>query len=290
METKYYYMIGLPSSGKTTFLAAFTYMLLEQTEAVLLHMNPEDKQEGLTEEFKKQIDKWTKFEPLDHTEVGQIHKMKYTLRDAENVKYILEVPDRSGETFDDIIKDRYIEDDMKEDWRRADEILFFLHLDRMDIGDREELLTEMPRETQELLSQEKKTEGVKEKSNEKPPMFPGQYKVVELLQILCDMRKVPLKVKFILSAWDSIEKNSEKKGTLFPEKVFSEKLPFIYQFMNSNKDSFLVQYWGVSAQGSDLADEKEIEQMSYAVEPMERVKVADPMGEISYDLSKIFMV
>ena len=30
--------------------------------------------------------------------------------------------------------------------------------------------------------------------------------------------------------------------------------------------------------------------MSYAVESMERVKVADPMGEISYDLSKIFMV
>lgn len=297
METKYYCMIGLPSSGKTTFLAAFTYMLLEQTEAVELHMNPGEKQEGLTDEFRKQIDKWTNFEPLDHTGVGQEHRMKYTLCDVENMRYILEVPDSSGETFDAILEDRYIEDDIKAEWNRAEEILFFLHLDRMDIGDKEELLTEMPKNIQEFLAQKEKSKGEKEeskngkgKSKEKPPMLHGQFAVVELLQILCDVCEGQLKIKFILSAWDRIEKNIEKKGTLIPEDIFSDRMPFVYQFINSNRDSLLVQFWGVSAQGSDLTDEEEIEQMSYAVEPMERVKVVDPMGEVSYDLSKIFMV
>ena len=106
MDTKYYYMMGLPASGKTTFLVAFTYMLLEQTEKVCLHMKPQDVQEGLTEEFKKEIERWTNFESLHHTGVGQVHKMKYTLYDADGVRYILEVPDRSGETFDAIIRDR----------------------------------------------------------------------------------------------------------------------------------------------------------------------------------------
>lgn len=69
MDTKYYYMMGLPASGKTTFLVAFTYMLLEQTEKVCLHMKPQDVQEGLTEEFKKEIERWTNFESLHHTGV-----------------------------------------------------------------------------------------------------------------------------------------------------------------------------------------------------------------------------
>lgn len=45
----------------------------------------------------------------------------------------------------------------------------------------------------------------------------------------------------------------------------------------------------MSAQGSDFQAPDEIEKMSYAVEAMERVKVVDPMGKISYDLSKIFI-
>lgn len=88
MDTKYYYMMGLPASGKTTFLVAFTYMLLEQTEKVCLHMKPQDVQEGLTEEFKKEIERWTNFESLHHTGVGQVHKMKYTLYDADGVRYM----------------------------------------------------------------------------------------------------------------------------------------------------------------------------------------------------------
>lgn len=289
MNARYYYMMGLPASGKTTFLVAFTYMLLEQTEKVSLHMNPNDEQEGLTEEFKKEIDRWTNYEPLHHTSVGQIHKMKYVLCDKKDIKYILEVPDRSGETFEAIIKDRYIDDSMINDWLRADEILFFVNLERMDIGDKEELLTEIPLSMQELLREG--DEGlISESKTNSSQLFPGQFSLVELLQMLYFIRKDSLNIKFIISAWDRVEAyNNKKDKIIIPEDIFRDKLPFVYQFITTNKEWLTVQFWGVSAQGSDLQDESEIVQMSYAIEGMERVKVVDPEGIISYDLSKIFI-
>lgn len=288
MNTKYYYIMGLPASGKTTFLVAFTYMLQEYTEKVGFHLNPDDIQEGITEEFTKEIERWNNFKPLKHTGVGQIHKMKYILRDSAEEKYILEVPDRSGETFDALIKDRYIDDTIAEDWIRADEILFFVNFERMDIGDKENLLTELSPDMQDLLAEKDETKASENKSDDFS-MFPGQFALVELLQMLHFIRKDIVNIKFIISAWDKVEAFANENKTMIPEDIFYKNLPFVYQFLNTNKEYFYVRYWGVSAQGSDLQDDNEIEQMSYAVEPMERVKVVDPQGAISYDLSKIFI-
>ncbi len=288
MDTKKYYLMGLPASGKTTFLVAFTYMLLEQTEKVCLHMKPQDVQEGLTEDFRKEIERWTNFESLNHTGVGQIHKMKYTLYDANDVKYILEVPDRSGETFNAIISDRYIDDNTMEDWIRADEILFFVNFERMNVGDKESLLTELPPSMQMLLAEEDGSTGL-EDENSAPLMFPGQFALVELLQMLYFVRRSAVDIRFIISAWDRMEVIYKEKESIIPKEVFQDKLPLVYQFLDANKDYINVEYWGVSAQGSDLQNSVEIENMSYAVEAMERVKVVDPAGSVSYDLSKIFV-
>ena len=128
MNTKRYYMMGIPESGKTTFLVAFTFMLEDQTEGTRLHLNPSEPPEGMTKEFKEEMDHWGKFEPLTHTRVGQIHKMKYTLYDEKEERYILEIPDRYGEIFSNIVLNRYIEDETREEWLAADKILFFVNL------------------------------------------------------------------------------------------------------------------------------------------------------------------
>lgn len=287
MQTRKYYIMGLPASGKTTFLVAFTYMLLNYTRKVGLHMKPDVKQEGLTESFQKEINRWTNFEPLMHTAVGQVHRMKYILYDEMDDRYELEIPDVSGETFSAIIKDRYIDAKTLDDWMRADTILFFVNLDKMNIGNNEELLTEMPISVQNLLAEQ--NEQIYESNISSMSEFPGQFALVELLQILYHVRKKSINIKFILSAWDSIEALNEGEEAIIPEEIFSEKLPFVYQFINANKENLIVQYWGVSAQGSSLEDSDEIERMSFAVEPMERVKVVDAMGNVSFDLSKIFM-
>lgn len=291
METKKYYMMGLPESGKTTFLVAFTFMLKDQTEGTCLHLNPAEPPKGISKDFKEEMDRWGKFEPLGHTKIGQVHRMNYTLYDEKEQRYILEVPDRYGEIFSNIVKDRYIDDGTKAEWMAADKILFFLNFDRMNIGTHEELLTELSSEMQKLLIEgEKTSEEEKNKGNRKKEvMLPDQFVLVELLQILQEICKRDIFIKFIISAWDHLEFENMNQEKQLPEKIFAKHLPFVYQFVQSNSNSMYVEYWGVSAQGSDLSDKEKIKELAQALDPMERVMVVDAQGEVSHDLSKIFV-
>lgn len=288
MNTKRYYMMGIPESGKTTFLVAFTFMLEDQTEGTRLHLNPSEPPEGMTKEFKEEMDHWGKFEPLTHTRVGQIHKMKYTLYDEKEERYILEIPDRYGEIFSNIVLNRYIEDETREEWLAADKILFFVNLKRMNIGSQEELLTELPQEMQQLLKNGKESLE-KKKDADKKFILPDQFMLVELLQMLQEIRKNGTFIKFIISAWDSLNLQSIDYEKQLPEIIFEKYLPFVYQFLKSNSNSIKAEFWGVSAQGSDLLDKEEIKKMSQALDSMERVIVVDSKGEVSHDLSKIFI-
>ena len=288
MNTKRYYMMGIPESGKTTFLVAFTFMLEDQTEGTRLHLNPSEPPEGMTTEFKEEMDHWGKFEPLTHTRVGQIHKMKYTLYDEKEERYILEIPDRYGEIFSNIVLNRYIEDETREEWLAADKILFFVNLKRMNIGSQEELLTELPQEMQQLLKNGKESLE-KKKDADKKFILPDQFMLVELLQMLQEIRKNGTFIKFIISAWDSLNLQSIDYEKQLPEIIFEKYLPFVYQFLKSNSNSIKAEFWGVSAQGSDLLDKEEIKKMSQALDSMERVIVVDSKGEVSHDLSKIFI-
>ena len=288
MNTKRYYMMGIPESGKTTFLVAFTFMLEDQTEGTRLHLNPSEPPEGMTKEFKEEMDHWGKFEPLTHTRVGQIHKMKYTLYDEKEERYILEIPDRYGEIFSNIVLNRYIEDETREEWLAADKILFFVNLNRMNIGSQEELLTELPQEMQQLLKNGKESLE-KKKDADKKFILPDQFMLVELLQMLQEIRKNGTFIKFIISAWDSLNLQSIDYEKQLPEIIFEKYLPFVYQFLKSNSNSIKAEFWGVSAQGSDLLDKEEIKKMSQALDSMERVIVVDSKGEVSHDLSKIFI-
>ncbi len=285
MNTKRYYMMGIPESGKTTFLVAFTFMLEDQTEGTRLHLNPSEPPEGMTKEFKEEMDHWGKFEPLTHTRVGQIHKMKYTLYDEKEERYILEIPDRYGEIFSNIVLNRYIEDETREEWLAADKILFFVNLKRMNIGSQEELLTELPQEMQQLLKNGKESLE-KKKDADKKFILPDQFMLVELLQMLQEIRKNGTFIKFIISAWDSLNLQSIDYEKQLPEIIFEKYLPFVYQFLKSNSNSIKAEFWGVSAQGSDLLDKEEIKKMSQALDSMERVIVVDSKGEVSHDLSK----
>lgn len=291
MDTKRYYMMGLPESGKTTFLVAFTFMLKDQTEGTCLHLNPAEPPKGISKDFKEEMDRWGKFEPLGHTKIGQVHRMNYTLYDDEGQRYILEVPDRYGEIFSHIVKDRYVDDDTRTEWMAADKILFFVNLDRMNIGTHEELLTELPPEMQKLLEEGEKfpEEEINRGDRKKEVILPDQFVLVELLQILQEICKIDISVKFIISAWDHLEFENTELEKQIPEKIFAEHLPFVHQYVQSHSHRMYVEYWGVSAQGSDLSDKGEIKKLAQALDPMERVMVVDARGEVSHDLSKIFV-
>ena len=116
-----------------------------------------------------------------------------------------------------------------------------------------------------------------------------QFVLVELLQILQEICKRDIFIKFIISAWDHLEFENMNQEKQLPEEIFAKHLPFVYQFVQSNSDSMYVEYWGVSAQGSDLSDKAKIKELAQALDPMERVMVVDAQGEVSHDLSRIFV-
>jgi len=82
----------------------------------------------------------------------------------------------------------------------------------------------------------------------------------------------------VISAWDVVEQPEKT-----PEEWLKEELPFLWQFLASNSQSFQVQVFGVSAQGGDLNDGARISLLEKI--PSERIKVK--VGDhLSSDLSQ----
>lgn len=279
METKRSFMMGLPESGKTTFLVAFTYMLNNRTNNIQLRLR--DKMpDGYTIEMQEQEDRWASFQQLNRTPENRICNMHFELIDSDENEYVLEVPDSSGELYNYMLRDRYVEDNIRKAILCADEILFFLNFDKLrnDIT----LLPDLSAEMRKIFEQA---------SNGNICSYdelPDQVKIVDLLQIVSWLRGNRFKVKFIISAWDSIIKN-EKIVCKNPKTVIQTELPFVYQYVVSNQEWIEAYYWGVSAQGTDLKDISEIREMSFSAEPMQRVIVIDAEGKSDNDLSRIFV-
>jgi hypothetical protein len=107
-----------------------------------------------------------------------------------------------------------------------------------------------------------------------------QAKLVDLLR---GMQQDPYtrklrKLALMISAWDVVEQTDKT-----PEEWLKEELPFLWQFLTSNSQSFHVQVFGISAQGGDLNDEARTSLLEKV--PSERIKVKVG-GYLSSDLSQ----
>jgi len=81
-----------------------------------------------------------------------------------------------------------------------------------------------------------------------PRLAPTQVQIIDLLQL---MRVPPLDVGprrlgVILSAWDKALPEGRN-----PTEFLAERLPMLYQYLDSGSDEWTWRVWGVSAQGGD---------------------------------------
>ena len=96
------YIVGLPASGKTTFLGALAYTI---TNGMLgTNMFELDKVENLDYMNGLAIT-WSKCEEVGRTNLGQYESNKLFLRDSLSNKVELSMPDQSGEEFKNIVND-----------------------------------------------------------------------------------------------------------------------------------------------------------------------------------------
>ena len=119
------------------------------------------------------------------------------------------------------------------------------------------------------------------------PRKATETQVVELLQILLYIVKKKMCIKFVISAWDRVEKKQEG-NPIIPEEYLKVKFPLLYQYIISNAERMVYESFGVSAQGAEYADEEEMEKLEEEdIDVDTLVKIVMPDGTTHQDLSRL---
>lgn len=277
-----YLLIGFPASGKSTFLAALTSLLNSYANEMKLQKRECKSLEGFHKGLQEQAQKWSGFEEVARTFKDVKECVGLDLKDDEGNDYHIEIPDVSGELYDDMINKRFVDRSMQEKIREASVILFFINL--ANSSDDGRLLTEFPKKLQRAME---KSGEIIEIGEYDEMMF--QSKVIELLQLIRYIKQRQFRVKILLSAWDILLDEAETVKSKTPMQVMQEEFPMIYQFVHNNNDWLMSEIWGVSAQGCDLNDHEKVEKLSRLEDEINRIIVIDKNGTRSCDLSEIFI-
>jgi len=246
MSEKNILFAGLPSSGKTTFIAAFWYFLKDSTEESPIFLTSLEGDNGYLNGICRQ---WLEFRPVSRTNPSGEEIVAMNIKNNQSGQSaILKVPDYSGEVFRNIF-------DLRE-WspsfdKLIDEtngiVLFVNPTEKMN---RPRFIT-IDNEILGLFGEEPNA-----KNDETKPwnvdFVPHQVKLVDLLQFIeyKKPKKLPLKITIVISAWDLVMNNNHTKN-YSPVRFLSTYLPLLFQFLVCNEEKYQVEYFGVSAQGGN---------------------------------------
>jgi GTPase SAR1 family protein len=290
-------LIGLPETGKTSFLAAFVHYV----DAPIENKNLSQYQLSSNSTYIASIvQDWLKGKKPERTKITAA-KNENTIADVFLVdktsgsKFTLHVPDYYGETFENQFFDRHIELDFIEQVKTCSGILLFIHPDRV----KQPTLIEdvkIAHQVEEIVN--KKFEPVI-KEIEVPPLdefkeeqfeneiesvpkiipsfrveeSPTQIILVDLLEAYLEyIPSLPVKVALIISAWDIVKNDIPE---LSPMKWIENLLPLLYQFLYTNSEKIIFKSYGISAIGGDIKDPKEVERLTSLHEPADRIFVQE---------------
>ncbi|WP_288584677.1 hypothetical protein [uncultured Methylobacterium sp.] len=271
-------IVGLPGSGKTTYLAALWAILNERPPNATLRFRElgANDRSYLTEIAKRWRSAHEQERTLPDIKLVKLH-MSGLAGDPVSVTF----PDLAGETFVRMWVDRTCSRDVYE-YLASTGLLVFVNADRISqvayIRDAANLakLAGEPLSAGEPAAWDAKT-------------APTQVQLVGLLDAL---RSQPFeekrrRVAIVVSAWD----RAEEEGTV-PEKFLAGRMPLLAQYMRQNLAGWDWRVYGVSAQGGefDPADSSKprapnVERLRELPTLAERIKVVGPDGQ-SNDLTE----
>ena len=278
MASKAIAIAGLPSAGKTTYLAAFWHLLFARTQPTKLTF---DSLTGVQTDYLDEIaERWLDGVTQKRTVDRKSPLLTLNLLDEKKEPLSLKFPDLSGEIFRDMWEQRDFPQDTAENFRSCVGMMFFIDGNKI--------------QKSPLLSDIKKT---RDKFGDKEPeqYVPWnaadahtQAKTVDLLQLFANEPiNLPFrKLSLIISCWDKVDPNRT------PAKYVAEKLPLLQQYLLSGVDGWETRIYGVSAQGADYergAEEKDAKPLTAAQKKkLDKLRELDATERISvvYDTSK----
>lgn len=272
-------IIGLPESGKTTFLAALWHVVVTRDVETALRFG--DLRIGDISHLNAIAARWREAKVQDRTAVTGSRLVSMNLLDPSGSAVRVTFPDLPGEAYRRMWEDRDCEADVAE-VLTADSVLLFVHADTIRAPNW--VVDEV--KLSKMLGLDVVGDGP---VSWHPRLAPTQVQLVDLLQM---MRMQPLDVgprrlAIMLSAWDKVEDEG-----LSPEDYLMAKMPLFGQYLRQGADGWNTRVYGLSAQGGDYDPvEEEAEKVAEAEQlrrldsASTRIKLSGPAG-MSHDLTE----
>jgi hypothetical protein len=297
--------MGLPESGKTTFLAALWHLLTNKKVAVRLKLEKLAAEEAPY--LRAIATRWAQAKKQERTFQSGNKTIKLTLKSAGGEVFDLTFPDIAGEAFSQMWETRECTIAVAEALR-ATGVLLFIHVDKIrppgwiaddaalaeglnvapgkaDAAARPDAPENVPTGASAEAPVESQANGT---VKWKPESSPTQVQLVDMLRCLQvpPLNIGPRRLAVVLSAWDKVEDDE-----VSPEQFLALHLPLLHQYLEHGfTDGWSHRTFGVSAQGAEYDDAKgapsaEADRMRDMEVPSQRIKVV--VGDAtSHDLTE----
>ena len=234
-------IIGLPASGKTTFLAALWHMVREvgaQTSLRFARLST-----GHYDHLNALAKLWRAGKIQQRTQLSGLRTVGMRLTNAAGRTVEVTFPDIPGEDFSDMWETRELEEGLAP-LLSARAIALIVNGDTI----------RFPHWIAERNALHEKV-GIKPEPMQpvdwKPEQAPTQVKLVALLQFLMSRQLSvgPRRLAVLISCWDKVAAEE-----MSPEELLASKLPLLDQYLRNRRDPWDWRVWGLSAQGGDYED------------------------------------
>ncbi|ANJ97472.1 hypothetical protein [Serratia plymuthica] len=242
MITTQHTIIGMPGSGKTTYLAALWHLLTSNEVNSKFTLN---RLVGNRDYLDMIADLWQKCEEVPRTSLAAETKVLIDVKESYTGKSaLLNFPEFSGESFELQLASRKCKKDYVEGFDGNGGVLLFVTADKVTDGMSIRDVAPITREQEIIEDPEEHTEW-------DPKMVPSQVSLVELLQFLQHkpFKIINRRLAIIISAWDVVETQAI---LLTPTAWLEREFPLLFQYLINNKDYFDFRVFGISAQGGDV--------------------------------------
>jgi len=277
---KCHLLVGLPSAGKTTFLAAFWYVVKNATshDALRIQVLPDDQ--GYLNGI---CDVWMKGKPQQRTPSGHVHQVSMRLVDpATNLAADIVFPDLSGEMFGQQWAHRQWAAEYDALARTAAGMMLFIHPqyieDACNIADIARGVNILTDGAKSPCASGVPAQDLQRATPWDPLRAPTQVVLIDLVQFMvgepCWLPK--MKVCVVVSAWDLVERQGKPPG-----QWLKAEMALLYQYLTTNIRTIEYCVFGVSAQGGDLGNEETRKLLLDEAEPAKRIRVFNGTGERS---------
>jgi hypothetical protein len=234
-------MLGLKGSGKTTYLAALWHLL----EAGEIPSELDIPQLQPNRDYLNRVrNSWLSLKPVGRTTGRSTADISMSLRNrASGTNIEISLPDLSGESFRLQWARRKVPKSYLTYAEDCTGAFLFIHPNEIQ-------KTSAIRPTADQPATENKgTKPIKSSKNWTPEQSSTQVQLVDILQILLQLRneRSPLRLAVIISAWDLV------RSKIPPSIWLDGRLPLLSQFVKANPDRIVADVFGISAQGGDLS-------------------------------------